>query len=248
MLTTGTEPCSHTSLDAEAGACLSCGHVFPRAEAAPPTPCDHAFTFGECIRCGAPGDAVVPKMTTCFCGLLAVEACTRCPAKLCANHGREHKHGAEDCWLLYGPGPLQVKVVRPGLPFDVVPRYQTTGAAGLDLVAALAHRVVVPISARLIVATGVALAIPVGWEGQVRPRSGLAKAHGFVAVLGTIDSDYRGEVMVNLINHGPESFTVEPGMRVAQLVIAPAPQVELVVVDELPATERGAAGFGSTGK
>ena len=104
--------------------------------------------------------------------------------------------------------------------------------------------------ARAAVSTGLAMAIPAGFEGQVRPRSGLAKNHGVTLVNspGTIDSDYTGPVTILMINHGREAFTIEHGHRIAQLVIAPVVQAELVEVDELEATERGAGGFGSTGR
>ena len=97
---------------------------------------------------------------------------------------------------------------------------------------------------------GFAMAIPQGYEAQVRPRSGLSSRHGVTLpnAPGTIDCDYRGEVLVPLINHGREVFTVEPGMRIAQMVIAPVSRVDVVETDELDATERGGGGFGSTGR
>jgi dUTP pyrophosphatase len=103
---------------------------------------------------------------------------------------------------------------------------------------------------RVAISTGLALAIPAGYEGQVRPRSGLAKQHGITLVNapGTIDADYRGPVTILLINHGQEPVTIEPAHRIAQLVIAPVVQAELAEVDELGATTRGAGGFGSTGR
>lgn len=132
----------------------------------------------------------------------------------------------------------------------VVPRYMTAGAAGLDLCAALDAPITIEPGARAAVTTGLAMAIPVGFEGQVRPRSGLARNHGITLVNspGTVDADYRGEISVLLINHGREAFTVEHGHRIAQLVIAPVVQAELEEVDQLDATERGAGGFGSTGR
>ncbi len=139
-----------------------------------------------------------------------------------------------------------MKLLRAGAQ---LPRYQTAGAAGLDLCASLEHAVVLAPGERALIPTGVALAIPAGYEGQVRPRSGLAARRG-VTVLntpGTIDSDYRGEVAVILANLGAEPFTVEPGDRVAQLVIAPVGRAETEVVEDLDPTERGAGGFGHTG-
>lgn len=133
-----------------------------------------------------------------------------------------------------------------GLP---APAYQTAGAAGFDLVAANSDPLWLAPGARALVPTGLRLAIPPGYEGQARPRSGLAAKHG-VTVLnapGTIDSDYRGEVQVLLINHGDAPFEIRRGERIAQMVIAPCAQAELVWTDELDDTGRGGGGFGSTG-
>jgi dUTP diphosphatase len=132
-----------------------------------------------------------------------------------------------------------------------LPAYQSAFAAGLDLMAAVSSDAPVTIAsgARAMIPTGIALAIPPGFEGQVRPRSGLAARHG-VTVLnapGTIDADYRGEVHVILVNHGAESFTVERGMRIAQLIIAATMQATICEVARLDETTRGVGGFGSTG-
>jgi dUTP pyrophosphatase len=137
--------------------------------------------------------------------------------------------------------------LRPGAQ---VPRYMTPAAAGLDLAAALEGAVTLAPGDRAAIPTGLAVAIPPGFEGQVRARSGLARHQGITLAnsLGTIDADYRGEVSILLINHGREPYTVEPGERIAQLVIAPVVQAELIELDELPPTERGAGGFGSTGR
>jgi dUTP pyrophosphatase len=145
---------------------------------------------------------------------------------------------------------VQVRIRRvgergPPLP---LPRYMTPGAAGLDL---LADEVVsLAAGERRLVPTGLALEIPPGYEGQVRPRSGLAMRHGIgmVNAPGTIDSDYRGEVGVLLVNHGEERVDLARGERIAQLVISPVVQATLVEVDELAKSERGDGGFGSTGK
>lgn len=132
-----------------------------------------------------------------------------------------------------------------------LPRYETAGAAGLDLVAANpadAPLVIEPLR-RALVPTGLAIQLEPGYEAQVRPRSGLAFRHG-VTVLnapGTVDADYRGEVQVLLVNLGQEPFTVTRGMRIAQLVVAPVTGVELVEVEEIDGTARSAGGFGSTG-
>jgi len=134
----------------------------------------------------------------------------------------------------------------------VIPRYKTSGAAGLDLAACLEDPVVISPGGTARVPTGLQIALPAGHEGQVRPRSGLAARHG-VTVLnapGTIDEDYRGEVQVLLINHGSSAFTIQSGDRVAQLIVAPVSQVEIDVVDDeagLGGTERRRGGFGSTG-
>ncbi|MBI1981270.1 MAG: dUTP diphosphatase [Methylocystis sp.] len=135
-----------------------------------------------------------------------------------------------------------------GLPS---PAYASDGAAGIDLYAALApgQKLVLEPGARDLIPTGLSIALPRGYEGQVRPRSGLAAEHG-VTVLnspGAIDSDYRGEIKAILINLGAQAFEIVRGMRIAQLIIAPAPHVTLVEVDDLDATARGAGGFGSTG-
>ena len=133
-----------------------------------------------------------------------------------------------------------------GAPLDL-PRYETAGAAGMDL------RADEPFSLapgeRRLVPTGLALELPPGHEGQVRPRSGLAVRHGIALVNapGTIDSDYRGEVQVVLVNLGQAPVTFARGDRIAQLVVAPVTRVALEVVDDLSATDRGAGGFGSTG-
>jgi dUTP pyrophosphatase len=134
-------------------------------------------------------------------------------------------------------------------PDAIVPRYMTANAAGMDLCAAIDAPIELAPGERAAVSTGLAMAIPDGFEGQVRPRSGLAREHGVTVVNapGTIDADFRGIVNVLLINLGNHTFTVNPEDRIAQLVIAPVVQAECVEVDELSATERGAGGFGSTG-
>ena len=132
----------------------------------------------------------------------------------------------------------------PDLP---LPAYATAGAAGFDLRAAEAA-VIAP-GARHVVPTGFAVAVPHGWEMQVRPRSGLATRHGVTVINspGTVDSDYRGPLMVCLVNLGTEAFSIARGDRIAQAVIAPAPQLVLVEAEELDRTVRGERGFGSTG-
>ena len=143
--------------------------------------------------------------------------------------------------------PLRVKKVGP---VDVpLPAYHTERAAGLDLSAALDKPVRLEPGARALIPTGLALAIPDGYEGQVRPRSGLALKFGISVVNtpGTIDADYRGMVQVCLINLGQEPYVIEPLSRIAQLVICPVIQAELELVSELDDTARGAGGYGSTG-
>ena len=144
------------------------------------------------------------------------------------------------------PVGVQVKRLPHGEGLDL-PAYATTGSAGMDVVSA--EDVALKPGARHAVATGLAMAIPQGFEIQVRPRSGLAFKHGISVpnAPGTIDSDYRGELKVLLINHGADDFVIARGDRVAQLVLAPVVQAEWAEVAELDDTERGAGGFGSTG-
>jgi dUTP pyrophosphatase len=130
-----------------------------------------------------------------------------------------------------------------------LPSYATEHAAGLDLMAAVAEPTAIEPGKWAMVPTGIAMALPVGYEAQVRPRSGLAAKHG-VTVLnspGTIDADYRGEIKVILINHGNSTYSVEPKSRIAQLVIAPITQISWEIAESLPETARGDGGFGSTG-
>lgn len=148
--------------------------------------------------------------------------------------------------------PIAIAVRRlphgEGLP---LPAYQSAGAAGLDLVAAISteSKVIIEPGHRKLVPTGIALQLPAGIEAQVRPRSGLALEYG-VTILnapGTIDSDYRGEICVLLANFSSQAFELRRGMRIAQLVVAPISRVSLTVVDQLDDSERGGSGFGSTG-
>ncbi len=145
---------------------------------------------------------------------------------------------------------VKLKVKR--LPHCVeLPRYATAGSAGLDLTAAIAERIELQPGKRTKIPTGIILEIPPGFEGQVRPRSGLAAKAGVTLTncVGTVDSDYRGEVQVLAINLGDQPYIFEPGERIAQLLIVPVPRVEIVEVDELDSgNERGAGGFGSTGR
>lgn len=145
--------------------------------------------------------------------------------------------------------PITVVSITRLSPTAVLPAYATADAAGMDLVSVLEAPLVLAAGARALIPCGIAIALPPGFEAQVRPRSGLAAKHG-VTVLnapGTIDADYRGEVKVILINHGADAFTVEPGMRIAQMVVAPVTRVEWNVVVSLDDTSRGAGGFGHTG-
>jgi dUTP pyrophosphatase len=145
---------------------------------------------------------------------------------------------------------LRLRLIRPDLAS--LPRYETPGAAGLDLSAALEAPLVIPAGGHASVPTGLAIALPEGYEGQVRPRSGLAARHA-VTILnapGTIDQDYRGEVRVLLVNLGVDAYQINPGDRIAQLVVAPVTRVSVQVVEDaesLGTTERGSGGFGSTG-
>jgi len=132
-----------------------------------------------------------------------------------------------------------------------LPAYQTAGAAGMDLRAAVADAepVAIPSGAWRLIPTGLSIALPEGFEAQIRPRSGLAAKKGVTCLNtpGTVDSDYRGEIFVNLINHGPEPFIVQRGERIAQMVIAPVTRLAWIKVEALSETTRGAGGFGSTG-
>lgn len=130
-----------------------------------------------------------------------------------------------------------------------LPSYETAGAAGMDIRAAVSEPLVLQPGARMLVPTGFIFEIPQGFEIQVRPRSGLAFKHGVTCLNtpGTIDSDYRGEVKVLLINLGQENFTIDRGMRIAQLVFAPVVQAQVQEADRFNDTARGAGGFGSTG-
>ena len=130
-----------------------------------------------------------------------------------------------------------------------LPHYATEHAAGMDLLAAIDDTLILPVGKRAIVPTGLSIALPVGYEAQVRPRSGLAAKNGVTVANapGTIDADYRGEVGVILINLGDDDFVIERGMRIAQMVVAPVTTISWEKTDTLPDTQRGSGGFGSTG-
>jgi dUTP pyrophosphatase len=148
------------------------------------------------------------------------------------------------------PVPVEVVRVRPGpAPLDL-PGYQSPDAAGLDLLADVEQAVALRPGERALVPTGIAIALPPGYEGQVRPRSGLALRTGLTVLNapGTIDADYRGEIQVLLVNLGSESVTLRRGERIAQLVFAPVERIAWQEVDALPPSRRGAGGFGSTGR
>ena len=143
---------------------------------------------------------------------------------------------------------IKVQRVRPSsLP---LPRYQSAHAAGMDLVADIEVSLEIAPTGRIAVPTGIALEIPPGFEGQVRPRSGRALEEGLGVVNspGTVDADYRGEVKVILVNHGAEDFVIRRGERIGQLVVAPVVQARWTEVASLDETQRGAGGFGSTGR
>ncbi|MGY8957262.1 MAG: dUTP diphosphatase [Alphaproteobacteria bacterium] len=147
---------------------------------------------------------------------------------------------------------MSVSVAVTRLPHGAdldLPAYETADAAGMDLPAAIDADVEIAPGARCLIPTGLTIALPPSYEAQIRPRSGLALRNGISLVNspGTIDADYRGEIGVIVINHGDEIFTVTRGMRIAQMVVAPVTQAVWDEVSELPETERGAGGFGSTG-
>lgn len=142
---------------------------------------------------------------------------------------------------------INVKIINSSR--NPLPRYTTAGAAGMDVRADLAEPVIIKPLARALIPTGLRVAIPQGYELQMRPRSGLALKHGIslVNTPGTIDSDYRGEIGVILINLSAEPFTVMPGDRICQMVLSKVPQLQWESVDGLPDTDRGDGGFGHTG-
>jgi dUTP pyrophosphatase len=153
--------------------------------------------------------------------------------------------GMTDIDVEGGPQTLKIRK-KPGA---ILPAYETEGAAGMDLRALLPEDVTIPVLGRVKIPTGLFMEIPLGYEAQVRPRSGLAIRNGITVLNapGTIDSDYRGELEVILVNLGQESFTVKNGDRIAQLVIAPVSRVPIMETIALGDTKRGAGGFGSTG-
>jgi dUTP pyrophosphatase len=150
------------------------------------------------------------------------------------------------------PPRIEVRVTRLLHGADLpLPKYQSALAAGLDLLAAVPAETPIALApgARALVPTGIAIALPPGYEGQVRPRSGLAARHGITVLNtpGTVDADYRGELQVILVNLGAEPFIVSRGTRIAQLIIAPVQRIELLEVEALDSTGRAQGGFGSTG-
>jgi len=146
----------------------------------------------------------------------------------------------------------RVSVALTALPHAdglALPAYATEHAAGMDLIAAVTNDIILQPGQRTLIPTGLQIALPEGYEAQVRPRSGLALKNGITVLNspGTIDADYRGEVQVMLVNLGTEAFTVTRGMRIAQMVVAAYARVEWEQVETLPETKRGSGGFGSTG-
>ena len=143
---------------------------------------------------------------------------------------------------------VKIKRLRRDRPLSL-PKYMTDGSSGMDLFASLEEEVILEPGERRLIPTGICLAIPEGFEGQVRPRSGLAvqKGIGIVNGPGTIDADYRGEISVLLINFGKEAFTIREGERIAQMVISPVYRAVLEEVEDLPRTQRQGGGFGHTG-
>ena len=145
---------------------------------------------------------------------------------------------------------LRLPIMRLPHGLDLpLPAYATRGAAGMDVAAAVERSVILGAGQRLAIPTGFAMAVPAGYEAQIRPRSGLALKHGVTVANapGTVDSDYRGEVAILMVNLGDQDFTIERGTRIAQMVVAPVTQVTLIATESLPDTNRGDGGFGSTG-
>lgn len=142
---------------------------------------------------------------------------------------------------------IHIQILKDGA---VVPEYKTSGSAGMDLSVCLSENLILPKGEVIFVPTGLAMAIPEGYEGQIRPRSGFSTKNRILMPNspGTIDSDYRGEILIPLLNLSGADFVLEPGTRVAQIVFQAVAQLPVQVVTELSATERGTGGFGSTGK
>jgi len=145
---------------------------------------------------------------------------------------------------------IQIKRLRPSDPALALPAYMTEGAAGMDLCADIAADMTLAPMARVLIPTGIAIALPMGFEAQIRPRSGLALKQGMTLVNspGTIDADYRGEIQVIAINLGSEPIVIEPGQRIAQMIVQRIIRAEWQEVRELPSSERQAGGFGHTDK
>ena len=143
---------------------------------------------------------------------------------------------------------IKIEVINLSPALDL-PQYATSMSAGLDLLAAVENEIILRAGSRILVPTGLKIALPEGYEAQVRPRSGLAIKNGITVLNspGTIDADYRGEISVILINLGSEDFVIKRGMKIAQMVIAPYIQAKFLEVELLSQTERGSGGFGSTG-
>ena len=141
---------------------------------------------------------------------------------------------------------LKIKKVKDNAE---IPRYQTEGSSGMDLCAAIDNIVIIPPLQRVFVPTGIAIELPLGYEAQVRPRSGLSSKHGITLAncVGTIDSDYRGEIIVPLINLSDSAYSIQPGERIAQMIISKYERVGIKEVNELSSSGRGEGGFGSTG-
>jgi len=147
--------------------------------------------------------------------------------------------------------PITVQIHRlPGNEDVPLPQYQSKHAAGMDLHAAVKHETTIKPDQITLIPCGFAMAVPIGYEAQIRPRSGLAVKHGISMpnTPGTIDADYRGQVCVALINLGTEPFTVTRYMRIAQMIIKPVPRIQWQLVEQLPMTRRGDGGFGHTGQ
>ena len=145
---------------------------------------------------------------------------------------------------------IQIKRVRPSDRVPALPAYMTAGAAGMDLCADIAADMMLAPMARVLIPTGIAIALPMGFEAQIRPRSGLALTQGMTLVNspGTIDADYRGEIQVIAINLGSDPIVIEPGQRIAQMIVQRIVRAEWQEVRELPSSERQAGGFGHTDK
>lgn len=180
---------------------------------------------------------------------VVVKASGVAPETVLRNSGDVHGYFASQMDLTdFGKGvPLRIKKVKENAQ---IPKYQTEGSSGMDLCAAIDNTIIIPPFNRVYIPTGIAIELPRGYEAQIRPRSGLSSKHGITLIncVGTIDSDYRGEIIVPLVNLSNSAYSISSGERIAQMIISRYERASIEEVNELSSTERGAGGFGSTGE